>query len=379
MVVKRWLCIVVFVLVCFIISSFIVQSHLSQNIEACSQLREEIEWDGERVSNPVVSGYVSSDFNTVDQAHDMPHNGSDIAATGHAFAVVSGIVVANTYNPARGYLVAIGFRNKEGKAFTYMYQHLAKQSDLRIGMYVKSGDVIGVIGNSGHSFGVHLHAEVEYADVRGDQLRWRGTFPTNPERMFDFIRFFHLPRQFSGKNHNQINKTSTLQRCYATPSSLKGSNEEKAWAFFRNQGFTEEGAAGVIGNLIVESGLNPLSGEIGSASGGRGIAQWGQCGVASNGANTGCRWKELEKWAKGNKQNPDELLTQLKYVIKEMTDHKSIEYFRKVKILYIQSGRYGGGAVGYFAESFERPDVRYAHMDTRYQQAKRILSTLGNK
>lgn len=60
-------------------------------------------------------------------------------------------------------------------------------------------------------------------------------------------------------------------------SSLIGSdNVERAWNFFIQAGLTPEQAAGVMGNLMVESGMIPDNQQNGSPwpSGGWGIAQW---------------------------------------------------------------------------------------------------------
>jgi hypothetical protein len=79
-------------------------------------------------------------------------------------------------------------------------------------------------------------------------------------------------------------------------------NIKIAVQFFRRQGFTNEQTAGILGNFIQESGLNP------SIVGyGVGIAQW-----------LGPRRLELEKQA--NYQSS--LLTQLDFVVKELTDRK---------------------------------------------------------
>lgn len=383
--------ILVFCLFMIGVASFFLTFH---HVHACEQKSgsteslKQIMWDGKTIAYPIASGQVSSDFNSVDSAHQEPHNGTDFAAVGDAYAVVDGLVVASHFNTERGHLVAVAFKGPENKMYTYLYQHLAHKSELVIGTEVHAGQVVGQIGNSGHSFGIHLHAEVEYADMTNNTPKWRGTYPTNTAVMFDFVKFFHLPRHYT--KHSQITDIVTqvqtenmgnFEKCVKNEySELKGTtHEQQAWHFFIEQGFTKEGAAGVVGNLIVESGLNPTAGEVGGKGGGRGIAQWGQCGVASNGANAGCRWQMLEKWAQANQLNVQELGTQLRYLLKEMQDYKMLEYFKQTKVIYLPNqGPYGGGSVGYFTERFERPDVRYAHMERRYRCAKEVLAKFGN-
>lgn len=57
-------------------------------------------------------------------------------------------------------------------------------------------------------------------------------------------------------------------------TSLEGNtNAEKAFSFFVSQGLTPKQAAGIIGNLMQESGVNPAIKQ-GGGGPGRGIAQW---------------------------------------------------------------------------------------------------------
>lgn len=336
-------------------------------------------WDGSTRSNPAKNGSVSADFNKLDSVHTEAHNGVDLASTGGALAIIDGVVVANTFNSARGNLIAIAFKDKDGKAMTYEYQHLASSSK-NIGDIVKAGEQVGIIGNTGVGTGVHLHIEVEIASLKDGLPTWVGTYPTNPNIMFDVLSYFNLPREFSSGPSSAFgdigdNSNQTGERCSSSGliTSLEGnSNAEKAYKFFREQGFSKEGSAGIVGNLMVESGINPLAGEVGGNGGGRGIAQWGQGGIASNGASAGSRWNSLEEWAKTQNMNPDDLVTQLNFLVKEMRDYQIFDYYLTVSVLYTEptgSNPYGGGAVGYFAEKFEKPSVSLAHMDKRNNYA----------
>lgn len=97
--------------------------------------------------------------------HSVPHNGTDYAPIGDptVYSMVDGVVVLNTYNGARGWMVAIAFQDARGWK-TLMYQHLAGQSSAgSAGTPVKKGQAVGTAGNTGMSFGVHLHAEVSVA------------------------------------------------------------------------------------------------------------------------------------------------------------------------------------------------------------------------
>lgn len=65
-------------------------------------------------------------------------------------------------------------------------------------------------------------------------------------------------------------------------------------------------AAGIVGNLFWESGLDPNARERGNTGAGRGIAQWA----------AGDRWQGFQNWAKKNGRKPD-LDAQLDYVLAE--------------------------------------------------------------
>ncbi len=97
------------------------------------------------------------------------HRGCDFPRPfgGKLYAILDGVVVANTYRQAGGWTVAIDF--KDGT--TGWYQHLYDQSDLRVGSHVDEGDVIGHMGMTGTMVtGVHLHFEL-----------WRNGAPLDPE------------------------------------------------------------------------------------------------------------------------------------------------------------------------------------------------------
>lgn len=101
------------------------------------------------------------------------HNGIDIGLnTGDTVrAAWSGKVRYAKYNEGGfGNLVIIRHEN----GLETFYAHLSKHLILP-NTEVKAGDPIGLGGNTGHSFGPHLHFEVRFYDA-----------PMNPEEMIDF-------------------------------------------------------------------------------------------------------------------------------------------------------------------------------------------------
>lgn len=106
-----------------------------------------------------------------------------------------------------------------------------------------------------------------------------------------------------------VNQDQTTCQSQTTNLDVTGSNpEEQAFSFFVNNGFTAAQAAGIVGNLHVESGLNP---QITNGIGAHGIAQW-----------RGNRLNDLYTWAASQTstkmKNPDYLLTQLTFVLHEL-------------------------------------------------------------
>lgn len=125
------------------------------------------------------------------QWHAIPHNGTDYGPRGDAsvYSMVDGVVVANKYNSARGWLVAIAFRDGSGTK-TLMYQHLAGASSAPIGATVAKGQRVGVAGNTGMSFGVHLHVEVGDAGPGG---KWVDRGASAGPGLYATERYFGLP------------------------------------------------------------------------------------------------------------------------------------------------------------------------------------------
>lgn len=85
------------------------------------------------------------------------HKGIDIASTmgSPIFAVDDGVVRKSYYSNSYGNVVFI----KHDNNFETVYAHL-KSRDVAEGRVVKQGEIIGRMGNTGDSSGVHLHFEV---------------------------------------------------------------------------------------------------------------------------------------------------------------------------------------------------------------------------
>lgn len=143
---------------------------------------------------PLEHAVLTSHFAESDAAHPIPHNGTDYAPLGNTtvYSMVDGLVVYNTFNGARGNMIAIAFQDNGGWK-TLMYQHLANRSNVAVGTLVKKGQAVGQAGNTGVSFGVHLHAEVS---VAGPGPSWisRGAGPEPGQYAIE--SYFRLPNSW---------------------------------------------------------------------------------------------------------------------------------------------------------------------------------------
>ena len=103
-----------------------------------------------------VSARVSSHFGPRRRRY---HYGLDLAQpTGEPiYAALDGVVRISKRNRSYGNLVIIHHAN----GLETYYAHMSKR-EVSAGDYVKSGDLIGLCGNTGRSFGSHLHFEIRY-------------------------------------------------------------------------------------------------------------------------------------------------------------------------------------------------------------------------
>jgi len=123
----------------------------------------------------------------------------------------------------------------------------------------------------------------------------------------------------------------------------------------KDKGLPKHVAAGIVGNLYYESGLDP---KIKQQNGGpgRGIAQW----------TDGDRWDGFKKWAKDAGRDPLDLQTQLDYVLVEPGwGDKALRDTLKAKD--------ADEATMIFGKSYERPKESKANWDYRKRVANSLL------
>lgn len=153
--------------------------------------------------------------------------------------------------------------------------------------------------------------------------------------------------------------------------AVGGNNVEKVINYLMGKGLSIEQAAGVVGNLVVESGdpkLDPMATENaedykkGPQSGvGYGLAQWTTAG----------RQLGLKNYAKSRSLEVYELDAQLGYLWKEL---KSTPFYGLDKLLKTSSVE---EATRVFMDNFERPGVE--HWDRRLTAAQGVFEVYKDK
>jgi murein DD-endopeptidase MepM/ murein hydrolase activator NlpD len=110
-----------------------------------------------RFTHPCPAGSVSSGFGYRDFDHAF-HMGLDLAApTGTPiYAAVGGTVIISGYSSSAGNWVVIS----HGSGLVTKYMH-ASALYVSAGDVVSAGQTIAAVGNTGNSFGAHLHFQVE--------------------------------------------------------------------------------------------------------------------------------------------------------------------------------------------------------------------------
>ena len=175
-------------------------------------------------------------------------------------------------------------------------------------------------------------------DLPGYEVRENGAIlaPANtPESQeYNYNNLMNEMAATHGEQTQYIQEQSPTAQKSTTKQDLKG-NKKKAMEFFQSKGLSPHQAAGIVGNFIGESNLDPNA--VNPSSGAFGLAQW-----------LGSRKKKLiSKYGK----NPT-FDQQLEFAWEELNGD---EKFALNKLLQTQSV---DEAVNSFMQHFERPSKR---------------------
>lgn len=133
------------------------------------------------------------------------------------------------------------------------------------------------------------------------------------------------------------------------PVNITG-QAKKAYDYYLNRGVKPNVAAGIVGNLYKESGLNPTAvGDKGTAFG---VAQW-----------RGDRLSNLKKYASSKGKSHTDLTTQLDFILDEKGENQ---------VLSLMGSQSPEVAAKTFADKYERPNPQYADYSTRSSVAKQL-------
>ena len=121
---------------------------------AAAAARAKAEREGKRWVRPIRTGYITSTFGP---RWGKTHDGLDIAAaTGTPlYAMSRGTVILSDNVFSFGNKVEIRYWD----GTVSWYGHMSRR-DVRVGDIVMPGELVGLVGNTGHSFGSHLHIEI---------------------------------------------------------------------------------------------------------------------------------------------------------------------------------------------------------------------------
>jgi murein DD-endopeptidase MepM/ murein hydrolase activator NlpD len=130
------------------------QQRAARDAKRKAAAKAKAEREGKKWVKAIRSGRQTSDFGP---RWGRNHDGLDVAApTGTPlYAMSKGTVVKAGYSGIAGNKLEI--RYWDGTASTY---HHMSRIDVKAGQSVLPGDVVGAVGNTGRSFGAHLHIEI---------------------------------------------------------------------------------------------------------------------------------------------------------------------------------------------------------------------------
>lgn len=235
-----------------------------------------------------------------------------------------------------------------------LYAHLKEGTiRLKVGDKVSAGQEIATMGTTGRSDGVHLHFELWHDGQKVDNypyFSWKdATYSPGWENYAG--PFSGEPCTPGASNRGRQGSSTRSEGCAVDKpisDGLRGnSNAEKVYHFFSDYGFSDAAIAGILGNLMLESGLNakmiqgagdrapgmtydeldellersiyvwsdpsiPSEG-IGPAVG---ISQWEHNAHYGGSMNPG-RWEGVMAWSKKNGYSHWDLEAQLNYIIRE--------------------------------------------------------------
>ena len=199
---------------------------------------------------------------------------------------------------------------------------------------------------------------------------------SDTEKMADLTRY--LLHKATGNDYGEYGDKQFDYDAYgqedfiSVSSGIYGNTpQEKVWFALRGAGFSEYAVAGAMGNIEAESHFRQDAIEGGSGIG-FGLCQW------SYGRRT-----QLENYAKSKGKSPSDIEIQIEFLIGELTPGGGADGYATY-----QFGSQGENwknaasvdiATDLYCRYFERPNMKYAHMDVRKEAANKYYNEFHGK
>lgn len=113
-----------------------------------------------------ITNYFSSNHKGLDFGWNNKYGGKNCSI----YAIADSKVVEVGYNDETGYRVWLQ-TDDDSNRWLHRYIHLQKKPSLKVGQKVKKGAKIGNMGNTGYSFGEHLHFDL-WKCPKGYTMKW---------------------------------------------------------------------------------------------------------------------------------------------------------------------------------------------------------------
>lgn len=336
----------------------------------------------------------------------VKYNGYPIPSFTNGTVVYSGWGANGSgYGGGYGNVVAI----KDERGYTHLYAHLSAVK-VRVGQKIKKGTVVGLQGNTGRSFGSHLHYEVRkggygtdvnpgkylesyvankdfVADPTADLGADAGvsianigpapspllnmalsavTGSSSSEGVLSGISGFFsklASRALFGEQAEAATDSSGF--ISPDPAGKVSGNDvaAKVWNILASKKMSAPAIAGILGNLQQESTMDPTKLQAGGKKGtGAGLAQW----------TIGGRWDVLQNFAKSKGLSPWSAEAQAEFIWHEL-NYKGYPWGSPAEL----NKRGVADAAVYFSQKFERPAAWAAHNDKRSNYAQQWFDKLS--
>jgi murein DD-endopeptidase MepM/ murein hydrolase activator NlpD len=307
------------------------------------------------VSAGISAAYGTQDTSGLWASTNNAHTGTDynVPVGTPVTAAMDGVVSSTDLGPDYGMAIMVDHPG----GYQTIYAHLSEK-DAKVGQTVAKGQRLGKSGNSGNSTGAHLHFEVRHGKnnpVNPDTLLGASNDILNPY----FATILPTQGDVTGSSASTPGGSANLK---ATPGAgAADGNAVAMQQWLMSQGMSANGAAGVVSNLLAESGLR--TGAVGDQGSSYGIAQW-HLGRKDN----------LMRFAKSAGLDPSSLDAQSQFLMKEL---RGKQYGNLMSTLSDPKvSAYDATAA--FMKTFERPaDTSVEAVTGRYNRGQSALAPSG--